>query len=641
MTRRKRGKLASKSLAPETSIPEAVVPETTKYDRPAKGMTLKEVPLDELAQLTQRFERVAVGIKRRNNRGHLASLGWNGVLMTPQEVMDIASWIAPRGGGGIYVVDIVNPKDTLDRLLPPFEVVIEGTPKAPISLYTPLASPMSHPARPMTPQLDPTYDPTRPVPGAITPNDVPLIPGVNDMPRYNMEWSQGLHPQVRASYEAQVAQQQRMHSTAGPLAPGASIPSDLLAVDALRRAEARSAELEAKLTAMLQRAEERERALQEQLREERDKAREREHQLQLEMLRVQITQRTDNTPKRSLAEEMAPIVAALAPVLGTMVQASKESGAKSLELQQQGMQQLLNLIVAQGNKPQPDPLDTVAKLTPLLTATQKDPTANVAMVEAMGNMQLQMTGMMAQMIETFGAASSGDSTPPWLPIVQTIAQGMMQMSQAAQADQQRQIMLAQQQRQFAAPQAPIVVAPPRPAVVPGTPTQSQSPTQPAQASQSGTSGVPFHTIDNTPPPVMPAAPIKLNAAMLDLLPNAFRTQEWKGIIVGLHERKPPDMIGTVIARHIGHLDEFEMLPDVLHDYHLDPPGALRRLVQPLPIFAADIAYCEAVIEHTVQAMLEHGVLQYADPENPEDEGDEGDGDEEPANELAATRDDHV
>jgi hypothetical protein len=414
------------------------------------------------------------------------------------------------------------------------------------------------------------------------------------------------------------------------LAPGASIPSDQLAVEALRRAEARAAELDAAFKAFMLRAEERERQLHQELQQEREKAREREHAMQIEMLRQQITQ-TQQAPKQT-GPDMVQLVTALAPVFGTMFAASKDSSTKSLEVQQQGLQQLMQLIVAQGNKPQPDPLSALEKLAPILQLGQKDPAANAAMMEAMGNMQLQQMAMMAQMLETFGGQS--DAPSPILEMVKTIAEGMVAMTQAANADQQRARM--QQMAQLPAPQ-------PQRQVIQQVPQQRPQAVPAQQPQRRANTPVPYQTIDAAVVPEATPKPMKLNPVMLNFLPAEFQAPEWKHIVVALHEGRPVEQVAAAIARQIGHLDEFNLLPAVLVDYHTNPAASLRALVQPLPVYTENAAYCEQVIDATIQAMLEFGVLQLAEPATDEEESEgeeeeddvDGDGEAMPGDDVVA------
>lgn len=589
-------------MTPETSTPESVMPEKTSYAVPtaansvaSRGMTLKEVPTEALGALAAEHTHVVVDVKRRNNRGQLASLGFTGVMMTPAEVANIASWIEPRAGGGVYAVTVASVKNTLQRLLPTFEVVLEGAPRAPMSLHQPAFASAPNPYGGLP---APHYDINATIPGAMSPADIPLIPGLNDMPRPQMDWMQGLHPQERAMYEARIAQQQRMHPSV-QLPPGASLASDQLAMDQLRRAEARSAELDARLAAQMQRQEERERALSEQLREQSERSREELHKVQLDMMQKQIAMAAaakDETPKVTIAD-YAPLLAAAAPLIAAMITSSREAASEAAKVQQAGMQQIMALMAEQSKRPVADPLDAVTKLAPLFQATQKDPAANAAILETMGNLQLQNMGMMAQMIETMGGGHS-DSPPVWLPVVQQIAGGLIQMSQAMAADSSRQIM------QAAAPPPQMVRQMP-------SPQQPQPQPQPQPRPPQRSNDVPYQTVDK---------PLKITPAMLDLLPEAFRTPEWKGIIIGLHDMRDPAEIGTMLARHIGHLNEFTMLPPVLTDFHVDPPNALRRLVSPLPIFTSNRPYVEQVVNATVQALFDEGVLSLAEPSD-EDENE--------------------
>lgn len=585
------------------------MPETTTYPparRNGSMMTLKEMPVEQLAELAQSHERVVLSIKRRNNRGQLASLGWSGVVMPPKEVLDIASFIEPKAGGGVYVIDVIDPKDTVTRLTPPFEVVVEGDPRPPMSLNTPRGA-AGHPSMPMP--MPAPYGMSQPMPGAMSAQDIPIVPGVPELPRLHMNWSQGLDPQSQAAYLAQVQAAQRAHSPV-QLPPGASLASDQLAVDQLRRAEADRASLQAQLNAIQQRNEERERQLQEELRKAEEKARDEAHRAQLAIMQKQIELlSTPKEPPKAAIAEYTPLIAALAPVLATMITAGKEQQQAMLAAQQQSMQQFMALMVEQSKRPQPDPLAAIEKLAPLLALNKPDTAANAALFETMGNLQLQNMGMMAQMVESLG--SQGDSSSPWVEVLKQLAGNAVQVAQAWQADQQRQAIERQQQARALPPQ-----------VVQSRPIAAATPTQPAAQTQQPAPPVAYHTIPAQPARPTQMMPMKLTPAMLDMLPQEFRTPEWKGIIVGLHEMTPAEEIGTTLARYIGHLDEFHMLPTVLTDYHVNPPDVLRRLVQPLPVYTTHRDYIEQVIEATVQAMFAEGILLQNTEESEDLEGDD-------------------
>ena len=122
--------------------------------------------------------------------------------------------------------------------------------------------------------------------------------------------------------------------------------------------------------------------------------------------------------------------------------------------------------------------------------------------------------------------------------------------------------------------------------------------------------------------------VNLNPAMLDYLPAEYRTPEWRAIIIALHEGQDPEHVGRMIGKHLDHLVDFDLLPPALAHVLVEPREALTRLVQPLPIYTANHAYCEVVIEETLQALYQLGTLELTQEEEepgdeePEDEGDE-------------------
>lgn len=655
MTKRGRAKRAARGARAEVNVPETSKPEGFGEYEPGinkNGLrqTLKEMPVDLIVALAEQYPKVLVEIKRRNNRGQLAALGYSGMMWEPAEVLQVADWLLPRAGGGLYVVSISNPKNTLERLTPSFEVPIDAPVRAAIPYHVPVpgapvfgvpssgAPPMFYPTpaapMPAMPLGVPQIDPSRTMSDDMA--KAPAVPGILPPPRnpMNNKWSQGLDPvsfaQFREGVAAQAAQAGQPFSFGyggGPVvmgAPGATFSSDQLAVDALRRAESEKAELRAKLDAVTERAAEREREYEKTLREMQERQREELHALRLDMLRAELGSKRE--PQGLKVPELIAALAPFAPVFAAMVTSTKESTTKSMEIQQQGLNQLVQLMVSQANKPSPDPLAAVEKLMPLLAGPTRGGESNAALIEAMSNANLQQTAMTAQLLEAL-ASSGGESQPAWLPVVQQIGAGLVQMAQGMAADRQRAMLGAPQ---LGAPQRPL------PATVQSAPLQRQAPPQ-ATAPQT-----PYRTLDEEapqpqPPQPQPQAPVgpqkplvRLNPAMLDLLPAEYRTPEWRAIILALHEGRDPMQVAEMLAKHLVHLIDFDMLPQQLAGFGDDPRESLFTLVKPLPIYTANNAYCAAVIENTLGVLYEMGRLVQEDeePEETEETDEEPEDDEE-------------
>lgn len=649
MTKRGRAKRAAQGARAEVNVPEKTQPEGFGEYEPGinkNGLrqTLKEMPVDLIVALAEQYPKVLVEIKRRNNRGQLAALGYSGMMWEPAEVLQVADWLLPRAGGGLYVVSISNPKNTLERLTPSFEVPIDAPVRAAIPYHVPVpgapvfgvpssgAAPFyPTPSMPMpgTPLVVPQIDPSRTMSDDMA--KAPAVPGVLPPPRnpMNSKWSQGLDPisfaQFREGVAAQAAQAGQPFAYgygAGPVvvqgAPGATFSSDQLAVDTLRRVEAEKAELRAKLDALSERAAERDREHEKTMREMLERHREELHTLRLEMLRAELGSKRE--PQGLKVPELIAALAPFAPVFAAMVTSTKESTTKSMEIQQQGLNQLVQLMVSQANKPSPDPLAAVEKLMPLLAGPTRGGESNAALIEAMSNANLQQTAMTAQLLEAL-ASSGGESQPAWLPVVQQIGAGLVQMAQGMAADRQRAMLGAPQ---LGAPQRPL------PATVQSAPLQRQAPPQ-ATAPQT-----PYRTLDEEapqpqPPQPQPQAPVgpqkplvRLNPAMLDLLPAEYRTPEWRAIILALHEGRDPAQVAEMLAKHLVHLLDFDMLPSQLANFAEDPRESLYTLVKPLPVYTANNAYCAAVIETTLSVLYEMGHLVQDDEPEEMEESDEGD-----------------
>jgi len=664
------GKRGRAKKAASGSMPEVIMPEKTTPDAPAatswnmglnrngKIPTLKEMPTEEIERLADSHEKVMVTIQRRNNRGQLANLGYSGMLWTPAEVLSVADWLLPRAGGGLYVIRVSDPKNPVQRLVPSFEVPIDAQPKTPIPYHTNvIGAPIfgvTHEARqpfyptpampippgPVIPITMPSIDPSKM--RTEEQDNAPVVPGVLPPPRNPMssKWSQGLDPVAFAHMAQSAAAQAPMagapqvfgYGVPGAMVAGATFNSDQLAVDQLRRMEADRASLQTKLDALLERADARERDYEKQLREQQERHREELHNLRLEALKAELTAKTAAPAPQGLkVPELIAALAPFAPVFAAFVTSSKESATKSMEVQQQGLNQLMQLMVSQANRPSPDPLSAVEKLMPLLTAQRGGGgEGHAALVEALGNMNLQQTAMVAQLLEGLAAQGGGDSTPAWLPIVQQIGQGMLAMAQGAAADRQRAMLgttpqFAAPPRSLGAPPAQVTRPAPQPTAYR---TLDEEPAQVPQAPQVA---APQPIVTPPPQPM-----VNLNPAMLDYLPAEYRTPEWRAIIIALHEGQDPEHVGRMIGKHLDHLLDFDMLPSALGNFLVEPREALARLVQPLPIYTANHAYCEVVIEETLQALYQLGTLELTqEEEEPGDEEPEDEGDETPEEDVEA------
>jgi len=624
-----------------SNSPAPVTPEGNGFA--GKRTTLRDVPTDLILDLAKQYAQVAVTIQRRNNRGQMASLGYTGITMETADVVNIAEWIKPRAGGGTYVVEVIDRSDGRTRLMPMFEVAIEGQVRPAIPLNSHLGAPVGGFAPPFQPFMAPgavmpqpvPVQPVVPVP-VVTAQDeeareafgrTPRVVGVVPAPRMDSPWLKGLDPMQQYGYVQHAAM-----GYPGMTPAQSTIPTEQFAAEQLRKAEATVAALTAKFDNLVQRSEERERQYEKLIRDAETKHREQLFALQIE--HVKAGQANSNQSFASIAAALAPF----APVAAAYFTSGRDSAAKSMEVQQAGMSKVMELAVAQANRPAQDPTAMIEKFLPILLPlmTQDRSASNIALFEAMSSMQMNQMALVAQMAETL--AQQGPQDSPLMAVIQNIMGNVGGLVNGWRADQQR--------AQLAAPpQMPVR------AIAQSTPVQ-QPVAQPAP--QPGTSGVAYQSGEppRAPAPQAPMAPLPptssggLNPAMLNLLPTEFRTPEWKRIIMALHTHEPSHKVGSMFAMHVGHLVHFDMLPQALSPILVDPHETLKLMLQQFPIYTQDQGYCEEVIEAAIQGLLHLGIIESAEDEPEVDseeaeESEEGDEADEEGDEDAGEDEDEA
>jgi hypothetical protein len=108
-------------------------------------------------------------------------------------------------------------------------------------------------------------------------------------------------------------------------------------------------------------------------------------------------------------------------------------------------------------------------------------------------------------------------------------------------------------------------------------------------------------------------PLNLEAkVLLTLAPAEFKTPEWQAILIGLHQTAPQTAVAQMIVEHLKTLIEANKIPPQLVNFTEDPEGAIRRVFQKLPIYKHDAQYCEAVIQLSLQMLIDDGVFNVDD-----------------------------
>ena len=106
----------------------------------------------------------------------------------------------------------------------------------------------------------------------------------------------------------------------------------------------------------------------------------------------------------------------------------------------------------------------------------------------------------------------------------------------------------------------------------------------------------------------------LQRAMIQRLPADFQTQEWRIIVLALHQAEQDETgvetVANFISGHIAHLINFGLpLPEALRDVQTDPARALDRVLAPLPIAKSAPEFARAVLESVIEALHDDGFLE--------------------------------
>ena len=552
------------------NIPEPAAPPTPSSTMPPV-VSSDDFPYDRIAMLKQAgHEKVVITIKRRAGKGTFATIGpgYSAIPMTIDEVLQVDDFIARNCGGGNFSVTIRDRNNTNQMLLPTFGIFIEGLPY-------PVARNLNEPA--------------------TTTPDAIMSP---------------MNPQ-------QLAQLLTMFGGGGALPAGglgsvgalAGVPPDAqrFIEEQLRKAETDRATAAAELKALQREAAEKERRFAEEMRAAEERVREARHRAEIDALTARIEANRDSAALAKPSMSPAELIAAFAPfvpVLVTMISSGKEAQTKSLEMQQQGFQALMTATMDAAKKPQPNPMEIITQILPLLEMNKKDPIAQVKMFEAQNNAQLQNMAMMTQLLETMANMNAGEQDPMWVRVIEMVGAQIKTISQAGIMDQvagQRPALPSGAQR--VAPQVPLAARP----------NPMQTIDNAAPVNLAGTS---------TPAAVVPEVlPHEiLPPGVVAMLPLEFQTREWQLIIRALHTEADPEAVGVMIAKHVNHLADFDMLPGTLVGFTDNAEVAFQSLLAPLPI-SANKPYCEAVVNATLEACVELGLLAVVGEEG-EDEGTE-------------------
>ena len=590
-----------------------------------------------IEDLAKTMPEVAIIVRRKNQKGRPQFIQqMNGMRLPTLDLLNLEAMIAEITGGGVYEIDVRDPSGSMqigsNYLFRILNVEIEGRPVPPTAEIDPRAPyvPGAHPGAPGLP-IQPHIGPA-PLPFA------PRQPSASDL-----AWAEGLSPMDRAQYLSALMPPRPVAPTVVQ-APG----NDAALNVALRQ----NGELRGEL--------ERERATAQQLRSQLDQERtarqnaideaRRATEAQLAQLRQQFEakletlkdkheaevtrlkdkheaeQRRAEDEKRRLEEEKRR---ERDDALRREIEAAKAAKTDQSESnmmmlfkmnadQQQSAQQQMLTLMSTLNANKPGGMETMMPLF-MKMMEARSPEAQAALLGQLLENQVTSMGAMSELLKQ----QAGDAPPVWLEMgmkgldmVKNIAVGMMTDSarnRQAQADVTRHAVAAA----LPPAQAQQLLAP---STLPPQATQSDS-----VFSASGFDEAPAAKVIDAPTAIVtpaptngangkhdaPKPPAELTGelaqrfeveqevdGMLGLLPDDFRTPDWRSILVELHLQS--DKASDMLARHIDHELYFgRKLPAALDGFTEDPQGTLESLAKWLPISTQNPDYMSAVIAHVV------------------------------------------
>jgi len=558
-----------------------------------KVPTLQEIPLDAIKDAIERaINEVSVRVSRRNHRGQLQILvsTWG---MPTEELPLLPGKLQQMAGGGEYIIDCFNTMNPLEKVLQSFMIRIEGAARPADTQM--LSGQMQQPAGmssggPMMNPFAPQHGQAM-IPGLLTPQGAQGPLPLAGVPGFPAQFAMmGQHPQAQGWVAGLAPQYQQGYldqQYGGQLPPGASVPSDQMALkqvkdmkDEVASARAAEAVAEEKLEAERKKHAEESAKWAARLDKIEKDAAEARHTADLKQLQASFEAKIDKllaaqaaqaaaaqaAPKSTGISEYTPLIVALAPLGLAFMQSGKEQ-------QSQMLQSVLALSAPK--KGDSSSLEMVKALAPLAAPMLikymdgRGPDAMSRAHEAIADSNMQQMAMMAQFVSQM-AASQGESSP-WLPFIQQGVEGVMN------------IVGAYMEKKGQAPPVPMMIHQGRAQHLP-------SPAAPEQQYAQGGATV-------TPPEDMPETPeAVLNLIMMSpRVPQDFKTQEWYDILLALHQEAPVDTVAGALVGHLGHLMQNDALPVVLNGIFTDTERLCSGLLRGMPIYQKAPEYTDNVI----------------------------------------------
>ena len=655
MTRRKRSKISA-SASGEISKREFL-----RFD---------DLPRDWFAEIATTYEKLVVRVRRRNPLGQVQTLYT--VPMPVESLGVLDGWCEDMAGGGNYNVEFIDPDD-VSKILATCTFRVEGR----IRVARPLAKPGSDtdvdvvtvpPALaqfagfdpddldlededglglgdaelddwndgPFDSPLNPTQLPhaivTTPEEGPMTHPTTPTTPAATP-PGGTGAWFGGLP----------AAEQPKRPRQAMGLS---TLASDQLERERAERELAARMRAEAEVLSLRERSAERERQLERELADMKAQLMRSAHEAEMRALNDKIAslaaavQAGPSKPVTNSASEIAAMIAPFVPVLIALITSSKDSATAQMQMQQS----LLTTLATKEPSAAPDPLaagrEIMTMLAPFIQramAPREPAGPSLDMVRAMGEQQMQMAGMTANLLGVLAESQAPEVAKPFLQ--QLIDNGpAIFATLGAFADQMKKL----EPRTPPAPQRLQVPVPHQPVHRAAPPTTHATPAAPAGPVTSATmyetadDGLPVEVVDVASPSAADSAPTFASTesdgtaepVTVDLstfsavLPPALTAPAWRQWMKALHRGEPASEVGGMLAALLAALGEGALPDDVQSAINADVRGFLVRMGMMTPMGQSNPLYIQQVVHQAVLVLASMGA------------GDDGDEDDDLDDEQA-------
>lgn len=566
-----------------------------------RSKTLNEMPVEELAQIRETLPEVSIKVVRRGPDGRFQSI-IPSEMWSVQDILEgkLMEYVQAKAGGGRFVIEVRDPSDVANTLVPRWEEGAMGPPRDPKMVPASAIAGQYATAPQHVVQHGPGGQPALVVPpvayqtpGIRTPQMLAhgqvSLPPQDEIPA----WAKSYGPEIqwKVYYESQEQK--------GKLPPGASIHSDAIAQGhattwqlQASAEKAENAKLRAELDAERARSAQLAKETESRLREIEKSSQEAKHRAEMDSLRAEI---------RAMAQAGRPttdwgaVVAGLSTLAGAIVPAVMQSSSRRYEVEANREIKHLELTTGQqtamlaqlNQKPTTDWTKLIGVAVPLVAQyLQSNGLQARAEVEAMRNEQnlLQAKMVTDLLLELRG---SQPEEPAWYPLAQGLIEALPGLGRAVSA--------ALAQRQGHRPPPRELPSQPSSDMAGAPPSDDESAVWAHLAQIDGEAAQQTQQIWAYIPP-----------------DSGFRTHEWRNLIFNMHMRVQPDEMADYIVDHLTHLARHQMLPrDIVNVF--DEPELMREIISAMPVAKADPEYATRLADTIVQKI---------EAANPDDETEE-------------------